>query len=596
VLQPAISLFENEQEHKYFGLFSSKILIEISPYFNAESWSRLVLQACVAEPSIRHAATAIGALGKAYEVAQAVCDPVNSPKLLSDINRSSPPKTAMRFITTEEIANDAVANEAFYHHRQALEQYDKAIKRMRTNISNGTQNQRTTLIMCIVLICFEAIHGNHESAAGQLQSGLALIQDWKSNQRNADRHPQGFSSPSPEIIEDFLVQTFGRMEIQSMSVFDPRSTEVHMKLKTEGKETIEKMPKQFSSVEEARVYLDLVTRRLMHFNCSIHRKGKPSTPSSSRESTPTKPGPWVDGNPPDPMPFIDGKIPIENTQSIRSSRELLSEQTSLNHELSAWREAFRPLLTYARSTGGQDAISALTMTISAIASSISLRAAFFVNETAYDIFLPEFKIIVDYSRILLGLQQSQARLAKMKDGDPAADDFGRDSAGPTIHFAFDLGIVPPLYMVMVKCRDPKLRREALRLLEENPRREGVWDSVATTALGRWVISLEEEGARRFSISSASTSPTTTAEYESESDDHRMNRRLSTESNPRVWGTTTQQQTAFAPINAMIPIPEEMRVRKAYMRFDLLERRANMFCSHLDLEMGIPVQKKAIFTW
>jgi hypothetical protein len=591
-LQPAISLFDSDQEHQYYGLFANKIAIEISPYFNPESWSRLLLQACVTETSIRHAAIAIGALGKAYDVAQAVCGPADGPKLLSDVNRSPSFGKRMGFITAEEMANEALVTEAYSHHRRALEQYDKAIKRMRRDISNGNQSRRTTLIMCIVLICFEAIHGNHESAAGQLQSGLALIQDWKSAQCNAEKHPQGFSSPAPDIIEDFLVQTFGRMEIQSMSVFDPRSVDVHLELKHEGKETIEKMPQQFYTVEEARIFLDLITRRLMHFNCSIHPRGKPPSPASSRESTPTKPGPWVDGMPAEPMPFIDGKIPIEQTQSIRSSRELLSEQGALNNELGAWREAFRPLLTYARSTGGQEAISALTMTISAVSSSISLRAAFFINESAYDIFLPEFRIIVDYSRILLGLQQSQSGLAMMKDGDPLTDDSG---TGPTINFAFDFGVVPALYLVMVKCRDPKLRRAAMRLLEENPRREGVWDSVATTALGRWVISLEEEGARRLSMSSASTSPTTTADYESEPDDHILKRRLSTQSQPRSWGSIPRQ-SAFAPIDSMIPIPEEMRVRKAQMRFNLLERRANMSCLHLDLEKGIPVQKTAIFTW
>lgn len=641
MLQPALSLFESEQEHQYFGLFASKIAMEISPYFNPESWTRLMLQACVSELSIRHAAIAIGALGKAYAVAHAVCGPVEGPRLLSDITRR-PSNRGMRSpISLDGSFTETMISEAYSHHHQALEQYDKAIKRMRNDISNGNQNMRTTLIICIICICFEAIHGNHISAAGQLQSGLALIQDWKSNQRSSGAHPQGFSSPAPDVVEDFLVQTFGRMEIQSMSVFDRRSTEIHLQLKTEGKDIIEKMPKQFTSIEQARVYLDLITRRLMHFNTSIHKAGQANTPPSSRENTPPGPPgppPWIKGPAPRPMPFIDGKIPIEHTQSVRSSRELALEQAALNNELGAWREAFRPILSYARSTGGQDAISALAMTISAVASSVSLRSAFSVNESAYDVFIPEFKIIVDYARILLGIQQSQNRLAKMKDG-VSEDEFANEFQEPSISFAFELGIVPHLYLVMVKCRDLKLRREALRLLEENPRREGVWDSVATTALGRWVISLEEEGTRRVSISSENSSITD----ESESDDlfvrppinsrqnsnhlglrvpdGNMHRRPSfdSQSSPRTSqdGYEVGARSSFGdrqnsqkmgnsgvyrqmpyspPIDTWVPIPEEMRVRKAQMRFDLLERRANMMCHHLDLETGIPVQKQAIFTW
>lgn len=44
------------------------------------------------------------------------------------------------------------------------------------------------------------------------------------------------------------------------------------------------------------------------------------------------------------------------------------------------------------------------------------------------------------------------------------------------------------------------------------------------------------------------------------------------------------------------IPEEMRVRKAAMRFDLLERRANFGCLQMDIEQKRFVQKTEIFTW
>ncbi len=566
-----------------------------------------MLQACVTESSIRHAAIAIGALGKAYEISQVGPSPIDGSRLVLDSNRFPAPGSKTSPGSAANFKSETLVKEAFLHHRQALEQYEKAIKRMRNDIADGNQNIRTTLIICIIIICFEAIHGNHESAAGQLQSGLALIHDWKDKQPNADKHPQGFSSPAPDVVEDFLVQTFGRMEIQSMSVFDPRGAEVHQVLKKEGKETIEKMPKQFSTIEEARVYLDLITRRLMHFNSSIHKTQ--CSPSSSRESTPPKPYPAAPyPQMPDAIPSIEGKIPMENTQHLRSSRALLSEQGSLNTELTAWKEAFRPLLIYARAAGGQGAISALTMTISAISSSISLRAAFFMNESAYDIFMPEFRIIVDYTRILVGVQQSQAKLAKIKDEVPGNGNFS-GNVGPMIHFAFDIGVVPPLYLVMVKCRDPKLRREALSLLEQNPKREGVWDSVACVALGRWVISLEEEGARSLlkarlnprpptTQASKSESPSTIGGYESELDDSSNIRGASTQASQssQSYGRGILRQTPFSPIDAAINIPEEVRVKKAKMRFNLLERRANLSCIHMDLTQGFPVPKNATFTW
>lgn len=60
-------------------------------------------------------------------------------------------------------------------------------------------------------------------------------------------------------------------------------------------------------------------------------------------------------------------------------------------------------------------------------------------------------------------------------------------------FAFDMQNVWPLFVVAKKCRDPVVRREAVRLLIEWPRREGIWDSVVAAAISKWVVSIEEEG-------------------------------------------------------------------------------------------------------
>jgi hypothetical protein len=48
-------------------------------------------------------------------------------------------------------------------------------------------------------------------------------------------------------------------------------------------------------------------------------------------------------------------------------------------------------------------------------------------------------------------------------------------------------------IVAMKCRDPLLRREAIRLLASKPRREGVLDSVFTAKVHLWLVGIEEEG-------------------------------------------------------------------------------------------------------
>ncbi|OBT51307.1 hypothetical protein VE04_08556, partial [Pseudogymnoascus sp. 24MN13] len=42
-------------------------------------------------------------------------------------------------------------------------------------------------------------------------------------------------------------------------------------------------------------------------------------------------------------------------------------------------------------------------------------------------------------------------------------------------FTADMGFIPPLFFVVLKCRDRGVRREALELLDGAPHREGLWD-------------------------------------------------------------------------------------------------------------------------
>ncbi|KAL0933075.1 C6 zinc finger domain-containing protein [Colletotrichum truncatum] len=42
-------------------------------------------------------------------------------------------------------------------------------------------------------------------------------------------------------------------------------------------------------------------------------------------------------------------------------------------------------------------------------------------------------------------------------------------------FTLDIGIIPPLYFIIVSCHDPMVQESALQLLQEYPQRENLWD-------------------------------------------------------------------------------------------------------------------------
>ncbi|KAL3486307.1 sugar transporter [Aspergillus germanicus] len=58
-------------------------------------------------------------------------------------------------------------------------------------------------------------------------------------------------------------------------------------------------------------------------------------------------------------------------------------------------------------------------------------------------------------------------------------------------FTPEIGIVPVLYIIGVKCRHPLIRREALKILRRHRIREAVWDSVVTARVVERVIEIEE---------------------------------------------------------------------------------------------------------
>lgn len=65
------------------------------------------------------------------------------------------------------------------------------------------------------------------------------------------------------------------------------------------------------------------------------------------------------------------------------------------------------------------------------------------------------------------------------------------SALPTL--ATDWGIIPPLFLTAIKCRDSIIRRSAVSLLDSWPHREGFWDSRLVSRIASQVIEVEEGG-------------------------------------------------------------------------------------------------------
>ncbi|KAH6876352.1 hypothetical protein B0T10DRAFT_198234 [Thelonectria olida] len=161
-----------------------------------------------------------------------------------------------------------------------------------------------------------------------------------------------------------------------------------------------------------------------------------------------------------------------NTTMYQAQQELELCQQSINDALDHWYTRFE---TYGEFFGRHvetprhsTASSMLILWYTAI--TMWLAGSSVRSEMIYDSFLPRFgALITEATRILDGME---------KQYEP-------------VSFMFELGVIPPLYLAVLLCRHPVLRRKALRLLRQAPAQEGLWRRAIIVQACERIIELEE---------------------------------------------------------------------------------------------------------
>lgn len=477
---PSANVPFTDREGLYFQLFREHTANELSGFFDSGFWSRTVLQECHSEPTIRHAVVALGAL---YKTLEKTCEsPPGSPASDRD-----PTDLAMT------------------HFRMALEKYHEAIRSL-LNTSDPMSN-RTRLMASVLLACFDSFVGDHKQAIFQIQTGLQLLEKLRAERR------QAFISQPGEPVEDELIQMFTRLAIQAksydMAFHFPQPYVVRLTpaeqdasspasdASSPGSQFQEPIPDRFASVIEARVAWDKLCERIFKFTETMF-KHVPNGPM--------------------------GLLPPN----------LKRYGLSFKQDLDAWSEAFEPILQSRTAPGvtSQEKAAIAVLKMFQIMALILFLMTFNASEMQFDNFNSYFKTIVDLALEVVGDEERRAAAKRCPDPDfcrhgngghhgghghghsgsrrqyeRARDIFGgHEYAARHIKpsFSADLGIVPPLFVVATKCRDPVIRRQAIQLLRSSARREAMWDSELTARIGMWITEIEESDD--FSIITPGSSP------------------------------------------------------------------------------------------
>ena len=156
--------------------------------------------------------------------------------------------------------------------------------------------------------------------------------------------------------------------------------------------------------------------------------------------------------------------------------KIAKKYTHYIQKLSTFERAFQPILDNAvESNGTIINPAALVLSLYQKCTLIILAAVQDPSEMIYDSYLPEFQYVTS---ICTRLIRSQS---------------GTQTGTHNIRFSFEVGFIPPLHFVVMKCRDPIIRREGINLLLSCQRQEGMWDSILCGRIGAWLVACEEEG-------------------------------------------------------------------------------------------------------
>jgi hypothetical protein len=340
----------------------------------------------------------------------------------------------------------------------SLRQFNKAIRSLSQLLSQNEYSvldQQVILTTCILFTCLCVLQGRQDKAFMHINSGLKMIHQWRLNGQSLRES----GNKSPGI--DALILAFTRLDTQIRPYIDGQESV----LQWAGDQVIlepSKLP--FESLLEAYNDLEAIFNHVMRVVLGQSSgSGQCSSPEDEIERLRDQSVAW------------DNRL----TVFLAKNAVPLNEADENALDLLRLRRAF-------------------------------MHPFFMRKLFLYD---PDNKLTPTYHEIL----QLAAKVLQHKDYDEnpslgLPDDTIREQQPQHPIFTLASGVIEPLFIIGTRCRDPALRRKALRLLQLYPRREGICEGMLAEKIVRAVIDIEENNCLRSVDYRQSHSSTTTSSF------------------------------------------------------------------------------------
>ncbi|TDZ17283.1 Transcriptional regulatory protein moc3 [Colletotrichum orbiculare MAFF 240422] len=457
LLEPTMAFFKDENERYYFDHWLKYRNRMGGGFFDERLWNETIPQLSRQNTSVRYAIMAIAGISQA-------------------IKNSLKP------------TNPAIMGANGPHYTNAMTYYGRAIREIRgANLDIGSL--RGAIVCCLLFVCFEVLHGDRKAAFSHINSGQQMMDELLS--RSEQEEFQGQNAIGSPAVETDILHVFQRLIQQSWSCGVLRKREPYASgrlVKSEfddddaqqqptrawcceggtGKQcTIHKMPPTFQDLHEARRWFDVTQHYVTHSSNIVfmftHKGLGEDFLSECNERV--------------------QKHLVDIEKARAGVKPATSEQwQGFKDALERWHRGFESLWIAAQKNRYSDEKS--------FAQAAHLRTHYLAMygcvcsplSSSYDAVValtPTYREIVELCDGLLQYQQRSFQTLEM--------------------FTMDMGPTWPLFMAGLRCRDPSVRNDAIQLLRQYPRRDGLWDSRIFYAITVRNQMLEVSNAREGTV-------------------------------------------------------------------------------------------------
>jgi hypothetical protein len=308
--------------------------------------------------------------------------------------------------------------------------YSKAVALLTGQDSNPSVE--TVLMSCLLFLTCENFQGSSMAGLLHIYSGLKILKDWKASRHLKKAITAGSAN---DLIYNQIDPIFARLEAQT-SVYRSADNPTHFFYSEHPArlQNIPSVPTSFENLFLVRDSLDEIAQWMFHIlDMAVY-------------ATPDSP-------------------------AVLQIRALLD----------GWHLASK---AYTTSLGDHDHLELRTASALEIhyrILSIILEVSSAPTESIYDGYLGDFRAVVQQCEDIIKYRESAPARSWAEYGDRMS------------LFEFEFGMIAPLFFIACHCRDPALRRKAIRLMRYLHRTEGAWDTCSAAKIAELIMEIEERG-------------------------------------------------------------------------------------------------------